>query len=111
MSPLADEPAFGHYADAVAQNLSLIHIVGGQDDDSLLLLLLQEFPQFVSGNDIQTSGWLVKQDKVIFVANERQSNLQLAFLATREISRLNVFLLCEADIFDELRNFRRQWSV
>ena len=56
--------ALHHYANAVAQHVSLVHVVCSQDDDAVFLVGLKHIPKVAPRAQVHTCGGLVKHDEL-----------------------------------------------
>ena len=57
---LADELALRHYADAVAEDLSFIHVMCSQNDHTVFFVRLEHIPHASAGCNVKTSGRLIE---------------------------------------------------
>lgn len=58
--PAALQLPLGHDGDAVPQQVSLVHEVGGQQDGAVALVLLQKVPDGPPGDGVHARGGLVQ---------------------------------------------------
>ena len=56
--------ALHHDADAVAQHVSLVHVVCRQDDDAVFLVGLKHIPKVAPRAQVHACGGLVKHDEL-----------------------------------------------
>ncbi len=78
---LRDDPAVVHDHDLIAQQLRLLHVMGGQDDGLALRLDgLHQFPEAPTGLRVESGGGLIQEQdgRIIDQRHPQQQALQLA---------------------------------
>ena len=62
------ELTLAHYADPVAQDIGLVHIVRSQNNDAIFLVRFEHVPEVTAGTEIHASSWFVKEDQLRITA-------------------------------------------
>jgi hypothetical protein len=75
--------ALAHNADAVTEDISLIHVMGSENNNSVFLVALEHVPKVAPGTQVHAGGRLVQEDKSR-PATESDRDRKLAFVSTRE---------------------------
>ena len=92
-----DDPAAVHDRDALAQGFGLFQVVRGQHDRAALLADRSDHvPEGAPGLWIESGGGLVEEHQ-LGVVHQRERDREPLLLAARELARLAVALLLEAD--------------
>ena len=53
------ESTLAHDTDSVAEDISLVHVMCGEDDDSIFFVALKHVPEVASSTKIHTGGRLI----------------------------------------------------
>src|SRR5258707_1519814 len=87
-----------HNSDAVAQDLSLVHVMSGQDDCLALLTQPQDdIPERATALGVERGRWLV-QDEYLGIVDQRDCQRQALALTARENLRVRSGFFFQRDI-------------
>ena len=93
--------ASSHDADAVRQDVSLIHKVRGEQDDAPLAGILQDLPGGAPAVGVHATSWFI-QEHHLGSTQEGNAHAQLALLPARHAASSSACLLSEAHLHQGL---------
>jgi len=100
----AHELTLGHDSDSVAEHVSLVHVMRGQDNNSISTVVLEHVPQTSARAQVHSSGRLVEEHKLRSSA-KRKGNGEFPLVAARERSRHFSFIRHKSYIMQDAPNF------
>ena len=92
------EHAARDHSHTIGQKLSLVHVVGREDYNFVLFGLLDDLPCFSTRRWVHARSRLVQQHN-LRVAEQRNSELELAFLTARNLLCKRRLLGCQIELF------------